>query len=87
MRPGSIDIVFRRIGADHLRTQPRQRLRQDAAAATDIQHAQAFQTVQLFWIAVELRRGLVADIAEPNGIELVQGRHGAARIPPIGGMT
>jgi hypothetical protein len=39
MRHSGRDIFRRRIGADHLRTQPRQRFRQNAAAAADIEHA------------------------------------------------
>src|SRR5512143_3583389 len=81
------DIVLRRIGANHLGTQSRQRFRQDAAAAADIQHAQPLQAVELFGAAFKARRCLIADVAKPYRIELVQGRHGPAWIPPIGGVA
>ena len=72
------NVVFRRIGADHRRTQPRERFRQDAAAAADIQHPKVFQAVELFGIAAEAGRCLIPNIGEPDRVELVQRRHADA---------
>ena len=83
--PRRRDIVLRRIGADDVGAEPRQRLGQDAAAAADIEHAQAVEAVELLGVAAETRGRLVADVAEPHRIELVQRRHLAARVPPLGG--
>ena len=75
------------IGADHRGAEPGQRLGQDAAAAADVEDAQARQAAEPLGVAVEMRgRRLVADIAEPHRIELVQRRHLAARVPPFGGQ-
>ena len=44
-----LDIRVRRIGADHRGAKPRQRLRKDAAAATDIEDAQPRQAIEPAW--------------------------------------
>ena len=80
------DIALGRIGADDGRAEPRQRLRQNAAAAADIEDAQAFQAIELLGVAVEPLAGGVADVGEPHRIELVQHRHLAARVPPLLGQ-
>ena len=87
MRGRHCDVLLGRIGPDHLRTKPRQGLGQNTGAAADIEHAQAVEAVELLGVAVKARRGLIADIAEPDGIELVQRRHRPARIPPTGGQA
>ena len=56
------DVAFRRVGADHRRAEPRQRLGQDAAAAADIENPQAGETVETARITAEMRGGAVADI-------------------------
>jgi hypothetical protein len=43
MFPGNDDIARRHVDAEHLRPVPRHALRQDAAAAADVQHPQALQ--------------------------------------------
>ena len=87
MRLRDCNIVLRRIGTDHVGAQSRQRLRQDSAAAADIEHAETLQAVELFRIAAKMRSRLIADIAQPDRIELVQGGHRPARIPPVGRMA
>src|SRR5579859_6984439 len=79
------DAVGHRIDADHFGAKPRQRLAQHAAAAADVEDAQALQAVEPRRIAGKMRRGAVADIAEPHRIEAVQRRPGAVRIPPLAG--
>ena len=69
--------------ADHLRAQPRERLAQQAGAAADIEDAQTRQAVQAFGVALELAAGGVADIAEPQRIDLVQRGHLAPGVPPL----
>ena len=77
------NVALRRIDADHLRAESRQRLAQQAGAATDIEDAQAFEAGQAARVAVELAAGGVANEREPQRIDLVQRRHLAARIPPL----
>ena len=43
MQLGHFDIVRRRIGADHIRAQPRHRFAQKSAAAADVEETQAFE--------------------------------------------
>ena len=81
-----LDVGLRRIGADHGRAEPRQRLGQNPAAAADIEKAQTLEAAELLGIAAEPRRRLVPDVTEPHRIELVQRRHLAARIPPLAGQ-
>ena len=51
-----LDIVGRRIGADDLRAQPRHRLAEQAAAAADVEDAQAFERARHARIAAEALR-------------------------------
>ena len=51
-----LDIGLGRVGADDLRAEPRQRLGQDAAAAADIEDAQAREAADLLGFAPEMRR-------------------------------
>src|SRR5690606_16776418 len=69
--------------ADHLAAKARQRFRQQAAAAADVEDAQAAETAQLLRVAPELACDLIAYIGHPDGIELVQHRHGTALVPPL----
>ena len=79
------DVAGRRIGANDRGAKPRQRLGKDAAAAADIEDAQAFEVVELLRIAAEMLGGAVADISEADRVELVQGRHRPMRVPPLAG--
>src|SRR5262249_402592 len=73
------------IGAHDLGPQARQRFAQNAAAAADVEQAQARQRVELLVVAAEMpARGLL-DEAQPHRVEPVQHGHLAARIPPLGG--
>src|SRR5262249_3784288 len=65
--------------------QARQRFAQNAAAAADVEQAQARQRVELLVVAAEMpARGLL-DEAQPHWVEPVHHGHLAARIPPLGG--
>ena len=79
------DIAVGRIGADDGRAKPRQRLRQNAAAAADIEDAQAGEAVEPLRIAAEMIGGAIADIGKPDRVEFVQRRHRSARVPPLAG--
>ena len=70
---------------DHI-LQPGERLGQDTTAATDIEDAQVVEAIETLGITAEARAGMVADIGEADRIELVQDRHLAARVPPLGGQ-
>ena len=83
--PRHLDIALRGIGADDRRAEPRQRLGQDATAATDVEHAQSGKAVEPFRVAAEMRGGTVADVTQADRIEFMQRRHRAARIPPFPG--
>ena len=76
------DIAFGRIDPDHLGAEPGERLAQQPGAAADIEDAQAGKAIQAFDVALELAAGGVADIAQPQRIDLVQRRHLAVGIPP-----
>jgi len=77
------DIGGGRIDADHLGAEPGERLAQQAGAAADIEDAQAGQAIQAFDVALELAAGGIADIGQPQRIDLVQRRHLAVGIPPF----
>ena len=68
MRTSGIDIFLRRVGTHDVRAQPRERFRQDATAASNIQNAQSLEAVEFFWITTKTGRGLVADVGKANGI-------------------
>jgi hypothetical protein len=80
---GGGDVGGGGIDADHLGTKSGERLAQQAGATTDIEDAQAGQAVQAFDVALELATGGVADIGQPQRIDLVQRRHLAVGIPPF----
>jgi hypothetical protein len=82
---GRRDILLGRIGADHRCAEPRQRLRQDAGAAADIEDAQAVEAVEFLGVEVEMGRRLGADIGQAQRVELMQRRHWPARVPPGSG--
>ena len=54
MQPGGGDIGGGRVGADHGSAEARQRLAQDAAAAADVEDAQAGKRVESLLVAPEL---------------------------------
>src|SRR5262249_45747579 len=71
-------------GPHDLAAQARQRFAQNAAAAADVEHAQAAQGVELLVVAAEVPARSLLDEAEPHRVEPVQHGHLAARIPPFG---
>ena len=79
------NVLCRRIGADHRRAEPRQRLTQDAGPAADIEEAQARKAIEALRIAAEMLGRAVADVGQPDRIELVQRGHRPVRVPPLAG--
>jgi hypothetical protein len=77
------DIGGGGIDPDHLGAEPRERLAQQPGAAADIEDAQAGKAVQAFDVALELAAGGVADIGQPQRIDLVQRGHLAPGVPPL----
>ena len=76
----------RRIGADHRRAEPRQRLATGCRRRSRYRGcASPSRQSRLLRIAAEMPAGRVADIGQPDRIELVQHRHLAARVPPLAG--
>ena len=86
MQLGDLDVGLRRVGADNRRAKPGQRLAKQAAAAADVEDAQALERPCGMRIAAEALRHLVADIGQPDRVELVQRAELAVRIPPFGGQ-
>ena len=80
---GDADILFGGVGADDGGAHPRDRLGQQAAAAADVENAQAFQRLRAFRVEPEILGRLVADIAQPHRVELVQRLELAGRAPPL----
>jgi hypothetical protein len=56
--PGHGNVAFGRVGADHVGAEPRHRFGQQAAAAADVEKAQAREGAR-GQIAAELRRDLL----------------------------
>ena len=83
MGPGNADIALGSIRSQHAGAHPRHRFRQKAAAAADVEQAQAFERPVRLRIAAELLADLVADIGNADRIELVQRLELAGRIPPF----
>ena len=81
MQLGGRDVAGGGIDADHLGAEPGERLAQQPGAAADVEDAQARQAVQALDVALELAAGGVADIGEPQRIDLVQRRHLAVADP------
>ncbi len=85
MKAGGRDILGRGVQAGHLRTQTRQRLRQQARAAADIECLLARQRPPFARIEAPDRVDLCSQIAQTRRIQPVQHRRRAPGIPPVGG--
>ncbi len=85
MNPRHPDVAFGCIRTDHIRAQPRHRLRKQSAAATDVQNTKPFKRPFLSQIAPEFRRDLRRDIVKPAGVQHVKWPEFTIRIPPLGG--
>jgi hypothetical protein len=83
VQPGCSNVGSGRIDADHLRAEPRERLAQQPRTTADVEHPQAGQAVQALDVALEFPCRRIADITEPQRIDLVQRRHLAVRVPPL----
>ena len=87
---GNADIVGGGIDAGDMGAQPRQRLGEQAAAAADIEQAEACERADFARVArVAARIGkmladVIADIGDAHGVEFVQRAHGAFFGPPFG---
>jgi len=79
-------ICLRGIGAQDASPQTRQRFAQNAAAAADVEHAQAGERIEPPFVAAEMPTRGLFDEGESHRVELVQHRHPAAWIPPLGGV-
>ena len=78
------DIARRRVNAGDCGAEPRQRLRQNAAAAADVENAQAIEgPCRVKRGRLEMCGDLLAQIAEPHRVDLVQRLHRAFEIPPL----
>src|SRR5689334_12716159 len=77
---GHADIRFGGVDAGHGRAEPREWLRDQSAAAADIENAQAIEGAEALHVASEVRRQRLTQEAEARGIEPVQRGHRAPRI-------
>ena len=73
------------IDAGHVAAQSPEWLADEAAAAANIEQAQAGEAPRGFRIAGEVFADLVADIREPDWIDAVQRPERAVCVPPFGG--
>jgi hypothetical protein len=64
------------------RAEPRHRLCHETGAAAHIQQIEPGEGLARPPVPPELRGDLRADVVEPAGVELVQRRGGAVRVPP-----
>jgi hypothetical protein len=85
MQPGHLDVDGGGVGADHIGAEPRHRLRQEPAAAADVEQPQGGERLRFSRIAAEMARRNVANIGQPHRVELVQGPELSVRVPPFGG--
>jgi hypothetical protein len=82
MCPGHRDVLLSRIEARHRGAEPRQRLRQHAAAAADIADRKPIKREGRLRIAAVMPAERVADIGEPHRVEPVQDPHRTGLVPP-----
>jgi hypothetical protein len=85
MQGGDADVPGGRVDARHPRAQAGHRLAQKPAAAADVEQRQVLQRRARQGIALPVGCGAVADIADAQRIEPMQGRELAGRVPPLRG--
>ena len=83
---GRLDAGRRKIDPGDRSAEAGKRLAQEAAAAADVDHRQAGQRPLRQGIAPEVGADAVADIAEPDRVELVQRRQRPRLVPPVLGQ-
>ena len=83
MQAGYLDVALGGVDADDFGPEPSQRFGQQAAAAADIDDAEALQGQHARRVAAEAGTDRVADIADANRVVLVQRLELAARVPPF----
>jgi len=83
MGPGGADIPLRGIGPGDGKAQPGHGLAEQAPAAADIQQRKPLEGPQRTGIAPEMGSGFGPDESQPDGVEFVQGRKLACRVPPF----
>ena len=81
--PRRLDVFQSRVDAGDTRAQARHRLRNEPAAATDIEHGQAVERTQARALALEMRGNPVADKLQARGAKFVQRRELALGVPPL----
>ena len=82
---GSLDVLLRRICPQNRRAKPGHGLRQQAAAAADVEEAQTRKGQALKRIARIAGGDLFAYVFDPQRVEPVQKRETAGGVPPFGG--
>src|SRR5262249_8142836 len=86
MAPRHLDVARGGVCAHDGGAKARQRLRQEPAAAADVEDAQPGKTIEPGRIAAESFAGAVADEAQPQRVDPVQHAHLAAWVPELGGQ-
>ena len=85
MGAGGEDVLFGSVGPGDSKAQPGHWFAEKAAAAADIQQAEALEGPQCRGRAAKMAGGFLADKGKPDRIEFVQGREFALRVPPFRG--
>ncbi len=82
MNAGDVDVLLDDVDAGHVRAELRHRLRENAAAAADVEHGQALEWARAGGVAFEMPAEVVADIGKAQRVQLVQGPERALAVPP-----
>jgi hypothetical protein len=85
MDVGGLDVALGGVDADNLRPEAGHRLGQEPAAAADVEEAEALEGAKRHRVEAKPGSRLLADIGQPDGIELVKHAEFAGRIPPLCG--
>ncbi len=78
-----LDVLFRGIDAGDAAAKPGHGLRQESAAAADIENIQAGVRLARKGVPGETGGDLLANIGKPDGVELVEDSELSLRIPPL----
>src|SRR5579862_3465514 len=83
MAARNIERGFIGVDAGDGKTEPRQGLAHQAAAATDIEEAQAGKSAARFDVALEVASQSVADECQPRGVETMKRLERTILVPPL----
>jgi hypothetical protein len=79
---GDGDCLVIRVNGRNGKAKTRHRFCDEASAAAYIQQGEPIERSQRGSTATEMRRQVLTNIVEPNGVEAMQGAEAPLRIPP-----